>query len=118
MVRIVAGFAGFAVAALLAVTPTLADDAAAEAAYSSYHRAIHAAVLCERRHFGQDAHKRMAVVIDEKIHYAIGAGRRLTLVEQAKSEVGRIVDRYGCDDPSIQEALTLFHAELAATLEP
>lgn len=113
------GFAAFA--AILAVpaltAPAWADDAADEAAYSGYHRAIRAAELCEDRAFDQDAHAKMAGVIDQKIHYAIGAGRRLGLIEQAKSEMGKLVDDKGCGDTSVQEALALFHGDLEPALQ-
>lgn len=96
--------------------PAAADDAADEAAYSGYHRAIRAAVLCEGRAFGQDAHAEMAKVIDVKIHYAIGAGRRLVLIDEAKAEMGKLVEDKGCDEPSVQEALALFHSDLEPAL--
>ena len=86
MIRFAPGLSGFALVALLAVAPAAADDMADEATYSSYHRAIRAAELCENRVFDQDDHAKMAQVIDEKIHYALGAGKRLTLIERAKSE--------------------------------
>jgi len=108
-------------AAALAVpaltSPASADDAADEATYSGYHRAIRAAELCEERNFDQDAHAKMAGVIDEKIHYAIGAGRRLILIEQAKSEMGKVVEDKGCADTSVQDALALFHGDLEPALQ-
>src|SRR3546814_8372621 len=68
-------------------------DMADEASYSAYHRAIHAAELCEDRAFDQDDHAKMAQVIDEKIHYALGAGKRLTLIERAKRSEERRVGK-------------------------
>jgi hypothetical protein len=113
-----AGLIGFAVlAATLAVPPAWADDAAVEATYGGYHRAIRAAELCEDRAFDQDAHAKMAGVIDEKIHYAIGAGRRLVLIDEAKSEMGKVVEAKGCGDTSVQEALALFHGDLEPALQ-
>lgn len=114
--RIAAGLTGLAALTLIAAAPAAADDPAAESSYSAYQRAIHAAALCEERSFDQDAQERMSVVIDEKIHYDIGAGRRLTLIEQAKSEVGKTVDDKGCADPAVQDSLMLFRAELAPSL--
>jgi hypothetical protein len=112
-----AGLIGFAVlAAALVVPPAWADEAADEAAYGGYHRAIRAAELCEDRAFDQDAQAKMAGVIDEKIHHAIGAGRRLVLIDEAKAEMGKLVEDKGCDEPSVQEALALFHGDLEPAL--
>ena len=111
-----AGLAGIAAFALLIAVPARADDAAAEATYLSYHRAIVAAESCEKMEFDQAAHEKMAGVIDEKIHYAIGAGRRLTLIEQVKSETRKLIDDKGCGEPSVQDALALFHSDLEPAL--
>lgn len=115
MIRTIS-LAGFAAAALVIALPAHAQEADPETTYSAYHRAIRAAQLCEKRSFDQDAHAKMAIVIDEKIHYAIGAGRRLTLIEQAKSEMGHRIDRYGCEDAEVQDALALFHSDLEPAL--
>lgn len=122
MLRIVAGLAGLSVAAALALAaPATAqdtnEDTNAETLYSAYHRAIRAAALCEKRLFNQDTHAKMALYIDERINHALGAGRRLRLIEEAKLETERRVDRYGCEDPSVQESLALFHGELEPTLQ-
>ena len=117
-----AGLIGLAVlAAALAVpaltAPAWADDAAVEATYGGYHRAIRAAELCEDRAFDQDAQAKMAGVIDEKIHHAIGAGRRLVLIDEAKSEVDKLVADKDCTEASVQEALALFHGDLEPALQ-
>ncbi len=111
-----AGLAGFVALGLLLAAPARADDAAVEATYSSYHRAIVAAEKCDKMSFDQAAHEKMAGVIDEKIHYAIGAGRRLTLIEQAKSEMRNLIDDKGCGEASVQDSLALFHSDLEPAL--
>jgi hypothetical protein len=116
MIRFAAGLSGFAALVALTAAPVMADEMADEASYSAYHRAIHAAELCEDRAFDQDDHAKMAQVIDEKIHYALGAGKRLTLIERAKSESGKLIDDEGCGAPAVQESLALFHADLAPAL--
>jgi hypothetical protein len=112
-----AGLIGFAVLAATLAVPVQADDVAVEATYSGYHRAIRAAELCEERTFDEPAHAKMATVIDGRINGAIGAGRRLTLIEQAKSEMGKVVEAKGCGDTSVQEALALFHGDLEPALQ-
>lgn len=112
-----AGLAGLAAFALLIAAPVRADDAAAEATYTNYHRAIVAAESCEKMEFSQADHEKMAGVIDEAIHYAIGAGRRLTLIEQVKSETRKLIDDKGCGEASVQDALALFHRDLEPALQ-
>lgn len=112
-----AGLAGIAALGLLLAAPVQADDAAVEATYSNYHRAIVAAEKCEKMEFDQAAHEKMAGVVDEKIHHAIGAGRRLTLIEQAKSEMRDLIDDKGCAEASVQESLALFHGDLEPALQ-
>ena len=114
-IRLVGTFAGMLVAAGLAAGAARADEAQ-ETAYKDYHGAIHAVVLCDERKFDQPAHARMARVIDEKINYGIGAGRRLTLIEQAKSDVYKLVWNKGCASEPVGRLLALFHAELEPAL--
>jgi len=109
-------FACALVAFGLAVGAARADEAT-EAVYKDYHGAIEAAKLCEKRSFDQPAHGKMARVIDEKIDYAIGAGRRLTLIEQVKSEVYKLVWYKGCASEPVSRLLALFHAELEPALQ-
>ena len=114
-IRLVGTFAGMLVAAGLAAGAARADEAQ-ETMYKDYHGAIEAAKLCEDRSFDQPAHGKMARVIDEKINYGIGAGRRLTLIEQAKSEVYKLVWNKGCASAPVGRLLALFHAELEPAL--
>lgn len=116
MIRFAPGLSGFALVATLAIAPAAADDMADEATYSTYHRAIRAAELCDNRVFDQDDHAKMAQVIDEKIHYALGAGKRLTLIERAKSETRDLIDDEGCGDPAVQQSLSVFRSDLAPAL--
>ena len=92
-------------------------DEAAETLYKDYHGAIESAKLCEDRSFDQPAHGKMAQVIDEKINYGIGAGRRLTLIEQVKSEVYKLVWYKGCASEPVARLLGMFHADLEPALQ-
>jgi hypothetical protein len=116
--RLTLGLTGLAAVAIAAATPVAADSNSMqdETIYSEYHRAIRAAELCEDREFGMVDHERMGEVIDQKVHYAIGAGKRLTLIERAKGEMWDMVFKDGCGDPEVQRALTLFHTDLAPAL--
>jgi hypothetical protein len=116
--RIIAGLSGLAAIAALSAVPAAADSNSMEeeVVYSNYHRAIRAAELCEDREFGMTDHERMGEVIDQKVHYALGAGKRLTLIERAKGDMWDMVFKDGCDDPAVQESLNLFHTELEPSL--
>lgn len=104
-----------AAAVVLATVAAIAQDSA-EATYLQYQRAIHAAELCRRdRPFGTPEQTRMAVYIDGKIGNAIGAGRRLQLIEQAKAEVDKLADNDGCGG-KIAEILDIYYKELAPLL--
>jgi hypothetical protein len=115
--------AGIAVLALLAGVPRASADSV-EDTFLRYHAAIHAAAVCEGRHLEQnsmddpDASKiaanqeRMGAVINGKVMGEIAAGRRLSLIEQAKSDVDATVKSKGCDGDEAKAWLALFHAEL------
>lgn len=117
-------FAGIAAVILLSGAQRATADTGVEATFVRYHAAIHAAAVCEGRHIEQnsmddpDASKiaanqeRMGAVINAKVMDEIAAGRRLSLIEQAKAEVDATVKSKGCDDPAAQDWLQLFHAEL------
>lgn len=117
MMRHFAGLAGIAALALTVAAPAQADDPEMESIYSGYHRAISAATQCDKRDFDQSDHEKMSIVIDEAVHHAIGAGRRLTLIEQAKSEIRDLVKRKGCDEPTVRDALALFYNDLEPALQ-
>ena len=78
-IRIVLPVAGILIAVGFAAGAARADTNQ-EIAYKDYYSAIHSVVLCDERKFDQPAHAKMAQVIDQKINYDIGAGRRLTLI--------------------------------------
>lgn len=115
--------AGIAVVILLAGVQRASADTL-EDTFLRYHAAIHAAAVCEGRHIEQnsmddpDASKiaanqeRMGAVINAKVMGEIAAGRRLSLIEQAKADVDAAVKAKGCDGDEAKAWLDLFHAEL------
>jgi len=115
--------AGIAAAILLAGVQHASADAV-EDTFLRYHAAIHAAAVCEGRHLEQnsmedpDASKiamnqeRMGAVINGKVMGEIAAGRRLSLIEQAKADVDAAVKAKGCDGDEAKDWLQLFHADL------
>ena len=98
--------------------PARADEAA-EATYVGYHQAIRAAVLCVRAgvEFDQPEHSRMGAVIDADVGFGVGSGRRLTLIERAKSEMRDMVQKWGCKSDKLAPHLALFHEKLEPALQ-
>lgn len=106
-----------AVVGSLAGAPPAAAQAAADETYLQYQRAIRAGERCRRdQPFGTPEHRPMSDYIDGKIGFALSAGRRLQLIEEAKREVDRIVDRQGCAAEDLAESLALYDSELAPLL--
>jgi hypothetical protein len=89
---------------------------APEDTYLRYHRAIVAAEQCAHQKFGTPEHERLNTYIDGKLTTALSAGRKLTLIEQAKTEVGDLVEKKGCGDPDVADLLALYDEELAPVL--
>ncbi len=98
--------------------PALADEAA-EATYVGYHQAIRAAVHCLRDNteFNQPEQTKMGAVIDADVGFGVGAGRRLTLIEKAKSEMRDMVQKWGCKSDKLAPHLALFHEKLEPALQ-
>jgi hypothetical protein len=89
-----------------------------EATYLRYYKVVHAAERCRLDFpFGSAEQSRMARYIDAKVNNAISAGRRLSLIEQAKREVDKLVDTHGCGS-SVADLLAVYEAELAPLLTP
>jgi hypothetical protein len=114
-IRVVRPVVGILIAVGLAAGAARADEPH-EIAYKDYYGAIESVVLCDERKFDQPAHAKMAGVIDQKINFDIGAGRRLTLIEQAKSDVYKLVWKKGCTSEPVGRLLGVFHSELEPAL--
>jgi hypothetical protein len=87
-----------------------------EDTYLRYHRAIIAAEQCAHQKFGTPEHERFDTYIVGKLGTDLSAGRKLTLIEQAKTEVVDLVEKKGCGDPDVADLLALYDAELAPLL--
>ncbi len=101
---------------------SLAAPAAAETVeetYLRYHSAIRAGVHCVNagKEFDAAVHGRLAGIVEQKVNYAIGAGKRLTLIERAKAEMRDTVAKWGCKSDKMKPHLELFRAELEPALQ-
>jgi len=99
---------------------SFAADSEATATYTKYHEAIRVAEICrqDNRNQGLTAYdlsswSKMARYIDMKVNNAIGAGERLTLIEQAKSDAWTLVEKKGCDSEDATALLAIYDNELA-----
>jgi hypothetical protein len=106
------GLAAFAALAM----PAGAQDDAAKDTYLRYHQAIAITEKCEEREFNQAEHSNMAAYIDQQVKNQLGAGERLHLIEQAKSNAYELVTKWGCDSDKVSEFRTLFQEELLPVL--
>jgi hypothetical protein len=105
------------------------DDDPVENEYLDYHRGIYAAVLCEGAGLEQKsvgdpdaqqlaaAHEKLAQAIADSVGDEISAGRRIQLIEQAKSEILELKQKNGCGDPEIKRVLDIYHTELEPALQ-
>ena len=82
--------------------------------YARYHMAIRAAELCRGVTAGDAIWRKWSSYIDQKTHYELGAGERLSVIEGAKSDATMMVRRQGCSDDDVKDLLALYDAELAA----
>jgi len=107
-----------ATAALSLGLPTALAGDPTEDTYMAYHRAIRAAVHClnDDKEFDQPQQAKLGAVIEQKIDSAIATGRRLTLIEQVRSEMRDTVAKYGCASDKVKPSLDLYQAELAGAL--
>jgi hypothetical protein len=114
--------------ALIGAAQARAGDDPVETEYLDYHRAIYAAVLCEGAGLEQKtvgdpnaqqlaaAHQKLAQAIAASISDEIAAGRRLHLIEQAKSEIRELKQKKGCGDAEMKRVLDIYHTELEPAL--
>lgn len=105
-------------AALLALLTPAAAAETVEETYLRYHLAVRAAVHCVNadKEFDPPSWSRLSAVIDGKVNYAMGAGKRLTLIEKAKSEMRDTVFKWGCKGDKLKPHLDLYRAELEPAL--
>ena len=101
---------------LLTGDTTLAEDTPMEAKFRLYHEAINSVERCRNTTFTEAQHVAMGEEINILIEGRIGAGRRLTIVEEAKRRMHDVIFRGRCEDPQVVERLALFDADLAPAL--
>ena len=93
-----------------------AADAAMEPVWSHYWMAIAAANQCENWSFTAPQYDEMTHYINQRVNYAIGAGPRTHLIDDAKEAVRDRAFKYGCHDQAISDLLATFHNELQPVL--
>ena len=101
---------------MLWIGAAAADDTEMEAKYRAYQEAIQATERCEKREFTPAEQNALGEEINFQVDGAIGAGKRLTIVEEAKKSMNDLIFRRGCEDPDVQARLMLFESELAPSL--
>ncbi len=110
-----------AAAAAMAFAMSVNAATADEEMFMRYHQAIYAASECEDLPLynvpaAHDLHVTMASVIDSKAGASIGAGEKLSMIDQAKRDAQDLIADTGCDSPEVVDLRTLFHVELEPAL--
>ena len=106
--------AGAGAVVALAMPAAAQDDA--KDTYLRYHQAISVTEKCEEREFNQSEYSNMETFIDKQINNQLGAGERLHLIEQGKTNAYELVTKWGCDSDKVNEYLELFERELLPAL--
>lgn len=106
-----------AVAAVaFAAGSALAEDTPMEAKYRAYQEALDAVKRCRKTEFTPAQHNAIGEEINVQIEGEVGAGRRLTIIEEAKRRMYDLTFKRGCDDSEVMERLALFDSDLAPAL--
>lgn len=90
-----------------------AELTAQEQTYLTYQTGIRAVTECRKDELSVEDHEKLGARINSLTNHAVGAGRRLTLIEQAK----RDVYRQGCDSDTVKAGLASYDADLATALQ-
>jgi hypothetical protein len=119
---------GLAAAVAAMVFAARSHAAGDEEMFMRYHEAIYAASQCEDLPLyqhgpgdpngpaAQDLHVTMASVIDSRVGESLGAGEKLSMIDQAKRDAGDLIADTGCESPEVTDLRALFHAELEPAL--
>ncbi len=108
---------GLVLAGAAGIAAARADDEAMEPVWKRYWMAIEAEKQCNNVDFSQAQYDAMVHVINMKVNYGIGAGRRHQLMSDAKSEVYDLAFKYGCNSPELTNLLALYRSELAPVVK-
>src|SRR5262249_32734884 len=106
MSRLTAGLLAGVGLAVVGMAPALAQGVGQT--YKQYQSAIFAKELCTNKEFRQEEFNKLGAAVDKKVKYAIGAGRRLTLIQEMKEPTRKLVQNKGCDSEDVQSLLKLY----------
>ena len=105
---------GFALAGLLAsavaaqAAADVTEPASAELAYKQYHAGIHAAVECRGAKFSASDYRELESRIQQRAGESVHVGRKLQLIQDAKTSINTTLSGSGCTADRVQEALAQF----------
>jgi uncharacterized protein YoaH (UPF0181 family) len=84
-----------------------------EEVYLNYQIGLQAVAKCRDVTLSHEQQQRIGERIDTLTGAAVGAGRRLFLIEEAKE----IINAEGCDDPVVTNGLAAYDANLASAAQ-
>lgn len=108
-VAAVVGFALFCMM-LASAGARAAAETPQEEVYLNYQIGLQAVSKCRDETLSHAQQQRIGARIDQLTGTAVGAGRRLFLIEEAKE----IINAEGCDDPVVTSGLAAYDANLAS----
>lgn len=108
-VAAVVGFALFCMM-LASAGARAAAETPQEEVYLNYQIGLQAVSKCRDETLSHAQQQRIGERIDQLTGTAVGAGRRLFLIEEAKE----IINAEGCDDPVVTSGLAAYDANLAS----
>lgn len=112
---LVVGLVGFALfcMALGSAGARAAAETPQEEVYLDYQIGLQAVAKCRDTALSHNQQQRVGERIDALTGTAVGAGRRLFLIEEAKE----IINAKGCDDPMVTSGLAAYDANLASAAQ-
>ncbi|WPZ36248.1 hypothetical protein T8K17_08870 [Thalassobaculum sp. OXR-137] len=112
LVTVLVGFALLCMA-LGSAGARAAAETPQEEVYLNYQIGLQAVAKCRDITLSHDQQQRIGQRIDTLTGTAVGAGRRLFLIEEAKE----IINAEGCDDPVVTNGLAAYDANLASAAQ-
>jgi|GEM_PF-2393960 len=121
MTRIASTIAAAALAGLLAAAPAAAQDEpmTPEETYYAYRAAVVAYERCNDVRFDQAEANAIEERISELMDTPLSPSDRLTIIEEARQDMSRLVAGQGCsagNAPEVAAAVETFEAEIAPAI--
>ncbi len=109
----------FSLGVLSSFSAKAAEMTANEEMYLQLHKSIAAQEACSMSPLSRADHKKLAMIVDQAVNYDIGAGKRLSLIQKAKTDVRNMTTvkaARNCSSDSVKDLTTLFDQKLKGAM--